>query len=132
MAKRQNFSSGAPPEEAMAYSRAVRVGDVIHVAGTAAIDELGEIQAPGDVYGQCVYVLDKIERTLEQAGASLTDVVRTRAFLTDMSQGDAFGRAHKERFDVIRPVSSLIGTTALARPGMLVEIEVEAIVGAGG
>ena len=132
MAKRLNISSGAPPEERMGYSRAVRVGDTVHVAGTTSIDADGDIQAKGDMYGQCVIALDKIERALEQAGATMADVVRTRTFVTDMSLAEGFSRAHKERFDAVRPASSLIGTTALAHPDMLVEIEVDAIAGAGG
>lgn len=132
MAKRQNFSTDTPTEETGGYSRAVRVGDIVHIAGTAAMDSKGEVQAPGDMYGQCVYVFDKIQRALEQAGASLADVVRTRAFVTDISQGAAFSRAHKERFDAVRPVTALYGITALATPGMMVEIEAEAIIGAGG
>ncbi len=121
MAKRQNFFTGTPTEDAGAYSRAVRVGDVVHIAGTAALNDNGEIQAAGDMYGQCVVVLGKIQRALEQAGASLADVGRTRAFVTDITQAAAFTRAHKERFDAVRPATALYGITALAQPAMLVE-----------
>ena len=127
MNQRQNISSGVPWENIIGYSRAVRIGNVIEVAGTTAVDEAGNIVGPGDFGAQTRYILQKIERALVAAGASMSDVIRTRMFVTDISHWDEIGRAHGEFFREVKPAASMVEVSKLIEPGLLVEIEVTAV-----
>jgi enamine deaminase RidA (YjgF/YER057c/UK114 family) len=125
----ERFGSGASWESAFGYSRAVRCGDLVLVAGTTAINEDGVVLAPGDAGGQVHVVIDLIEQALAQAGARLDQVVRTRMFVADITRAEEIGRAHGERFGAIGPVSTMVQVAALIDPRMLVEIEADAYVG---
>ena len=125
--QRQLISSNTPWERMAGYSRAVRVGDTVYVAGTTASDAEGNIQHPGDAASQAIYIFRKIEAALVEAGASLADVVRTRMFVRNIEDWEAVGRAHGSIFAEIRPASTLSQATPIT-PEMLVEIEVEAII----
>jgi enamine deaminase RidA (YjgF/YER057c/UK114 family) len=124
----ERFGSDAPWESPFGYSRAVRCGDFVLVAGTTAVDEDGVVLAPGDAGGQVHAVLDLVERALAQAGARLEQVVRTRMFVTDISRAGEIGRAHGERFGAASPVTTMVQVAALVDPRMLVEIEAVAYV----
>lgn len=124
------MTSGSPFEEQVGFSRAVRSGPWVCVAGTAPIAEGGGTAAPGDLYGQSVRCLDIAERALGQAGARLADVVRTRVMLTDISRWRDAARAHAERFAGVRPACTFVEVSGLIDPEWLVEIEVDAIVSA--
>jgi enamine deaminase RidA (YjgF/YER057c/UK114 family) len=125
----ERFGSGAPWERSFGYSRVVRAGDFVLVAGTTAIDEDGVVRAPGDAAGQVAAVLEAIEAALGSAGARMEQVVQTRMYVTDISRADEIGRAHGERFGEIAPVTSMVQVEALVDPRMLVEIEAVAYVG---
>lgn len=127
-AGRTNFGSGGPWEAAVGYSRAVRVGNVIHVAGTTALDEEGRLVGEGDAYAQARQALRNIRNALERAGAGMADVVRTRIYLTDISRWEEVGRAHGEVLGEVRPAATMVEVTRLIDPRMLVEIEAEATI----
>ena len=125
---RQTISSGAPWEKKVGYCRAVRIGPHISVSGTAPVGENGEVVGVGDAYFQARRCIDIIAAALEEAGAGLEHVVRTRMFVTDISQWEAIGRAHGEAFGEIQPATSMVEVSGLIDPDMLVEIEADAFV----
>lgn len=126
--ERQNLSSGAKWEDMVGYSRAVRVGAIIQVAGTTATNEQGEIVGINSPYEQTQKILRKIELALQALGGELRHVTRTRIFVTDISRWEEVGRAHGEVFREIRPVCTMVEVSKLIDPQMLVEIEAEAVV----
>ena len=123
----QRFSSGAPWESKAGYCRAVRAGDVIAVSGSAAVGADGEIVGEGDMYAQTRRCIEIIDEVLQKAGASLTDVIRTRMFVTDIDRWEAVARAHKEAFGEAPPATSMVEVSRLIDPRMLVEIEADAL-----
>ena len=129
MSDRKNISSGAPWESIVGYSRAVRVGNHVWVAGTTATDENGGVVGVGDAAAQTRYALQKIGRALKEAGMTFADVVRTRTFVTDIAQWEAIGRVHGEFFGEVRPAATMVEVSKLIDPAHLVEIEVDAFVG---
>ena len=126
--KRTNYSSGAKWEDIIGYSRAVRVGNTIEVTGTVATDDNGNVVGENDPYLQTKCAIQKIEKVLQRAGASLNDVVRTRMFVTDISQWEEYGKAHGEFFQKIKPCTTMVEVNKLISPEYMVEIEATAIV----
>jgi enamine deaminase RidA (YjgF/YER057c/UK114 family) len=126
--ERTNYSSGAKWEEIVGYSRAVKVGNTVEVTGTVAIDENGNLVGAGDAYAQTKYILEKIAAVLKRAGADMSQVVRTRLFVTDISCWEEYGRAHGEFFREIRPCTTMVEVSKLISPEYLVEIEATAII----
>lgn len=125
---RTNYASGAKWETIVGYSRAVKVGNTIEVTGTVAVDDDGQAVGTGDAYAQARFAIQKIEKVLQQAGASLKDVVRTRMFVTDIGRWQEYGRAHGEFFKDIMPCTSMIEVKGLIDPEYLIEIEATAII----
>jgi enamine deaminase RidA (YjgF/YER057c/UK114 family) len=125
---RVNYSSGAKWEDIVGYSRAVKMGNIIEVTGTVAVDENSKLVGGNDAYEQTKFVIQKIEKVLQNAGASLKDVVRTRMFVTDISRWEEFGRAHGEFFSAIKPCTTMVEISKLISPEYLIEIEATAII----
>lgn len=130
MNKRINISSGTEWEDRVGYSRAVRVGNIVEVAGTTASDG-SEALFPNDPYNQTQYIILKIQQALQDVGANLKDVVRTRLYVTDMESWEEVGRAHKEYFGDIRPVATMVEVYSLIQEGLVVEMEATAIIDSG-
>ena len=124
---RQLISSGSPYEKPIGFSRAVRIGNLIAVAGTAPIAPDGRTACPGDIYGQAKRCLEIIKEAIEKAGGRLEDVIRTRTYLTDITQWEAVAKAHGEFFSEIRPASTMVEVTGLMLPDWLVEIEADCV-----
>src|SRR6188472_1057068 len=125
--QRTNYSSGAKWEDIVGYSRAVKIGNTIEVTGTVAVDDSSSLVGGNDAYEQTKFIIQKIEKVLQKAGASLKDVVRTRMFVTDISRWEEYGKAHGEAFGTIKPCTSMIGVSALIEADYLIEIEATAI-----
>ena len=126
--QRTNYSSGAKWEEIVGYSRAVRVGNIIEVTGTVAVDENNILVGDNDAYTQTKFIIEKIEKVLHRARASLRDVVRTRMFVTDISRWEEYGKAHGEFFKEIKPCTTMVEVNKLIAPEYLIEMEATAII----
>lgn len=126
MSKRENISSGAIWEDQVGYSRAVKIGNIVELSGTVSIKD-GKIFAPRDAYGQTKRILEIIESTLEKAGATIKDVIRTRMFVTDISRWEEIGRAHGEVFNEIKPVTTMVEVKSLIDQEFMIEIEATAV-----
>lgn len=124
---KKKISSGSPWEDVVGYSRAIRTGNIIEVAGTTAMNG-DELVGKGNMYAQAIYVFKKIEAALKEAGASMNDVVRTRMFVTDITQWEAAGKAHGEFFKTVKPVATMVEVSRLINDDLLIEIEATAIV----
>ena len=125
--QRVNYASGAQWEEIVGYSRAVRIGNLVEVTGTVAVDEHNRVVGINNAYEQTKYILQKIEKVLERAGASMKDVIRTRIYVTDISRWEEYGRAHGEYFRKIKPCTTMVEIKGLISPEYLVEIEATAL-----
>ncbi|HEY0679250.1 MAG TPA: RidA family protein [Chitinophagaceae bacterium] len=125
---RINYTSGAKWEDIVGYSRAVRMGNIVEVTGTVAVDDNNEVVGVGDAYEQTVFIIKKIEKVLHKAGATLEHVIRTRMFVTDISRWEEYGKAHGEFFSNIRPCTTMVEISRLIGPEYLIEIEATAIV----
>lgn len=126
--ERTNYSSGAKWEDIVGYSRAVKIDNTIEVTGTVAVDENSMLVGKDDAYAQTKFIIEKIEKVLKQAGASLKDVVRTRMYVTDISRWEEYGKAHGEFFKDIKPCTTMVEVSALIAPEYLIEIEATAII----
>ncbi len=126
--QRQNISTGTPWEERVGYSRAVRIGPFVYVTGTIGCDSDGTIIGGDDAYAQTVAAIEKVEAALVEAGAALSDVVRTRMYVTDIERWEEFGRAHREFFGEIRPAATMVEVSRLVTPDALMEIEADAYI----
>ena len=128
LSDRSNYSSGAPWESIAGYSRAVRVGNIIEVAGTTAVDTEGQVVGSGDIGEQTDYIFNKIRNALSEAGSKMSDVIRTRMYLTDINDWEIVARVHGDIFSDIKPVSTLVEVSGLIDKELLIEIEVSAVV----
>jgi enamine deaminase RidA (YjgF/YER057c/UK114 family) len=127
MQKRINISSGTPWEDKVGYCRAVRIGNIIEISGTTSVDG-DSLIGKDDLYSQTKFIILKIEKALQNAGAELTDVVRTRMYVTDISKWEEVAKAHAEFFIAIKPVTTLVEVSRLIDPNMLIEIEASAVI----
>jgi enamine deaminase RidA (YjgF/YER057c/UK114 family) len=127
MQKRVNISSGAVWEDLVGYSRAVRIGNIIEVSGTTSVDG-DTLIGKDDLYAQTKFILQKVEKALHEAGAQMTDVVRTRMYVTDISKWEEAGKAHAEFFRIIKPATTMVEVSRLIHPDLLIEIEVSAVI----
>jgi len=128
---RINFASGSLWEPLRGYSRAVKVGDSLFISGTTATDSGGDVVGVGDAYEQTKYIIRTINHILKEAGFKPSDLVRTRLYVTDMSKWKDYARAHREAYEKIRPASSIVQVTKLVDPRLMIEMEAEAVLGAG-
>ena len=128
LSDRSNYSSGAPWESIAGYSRAIRVGNIIEVAGTTAVDTEGQVVGAGDISEQTDYIFNKIRNALNDAGSKMSDVIRTRMYLTDINDWETVARVHGDIFSDIKPVSTLVEVSGLIDKELLIEIEVSAVV----
>ena len=128
LSNRSNYSSGTPWESIAGYSRAVRVGNIIEVAGTTAVDTEGQVVGAGDISKQTDYIFNKIRNALNDAGSKMSDVIRTRMYLTDINDWETVARVHGDIFSDIKPVSTLVEVSGLIDEELLIEIEVSAVV----
>lgn len=127
MNNRKNISSGAKWEDIVGYSRAVRIGNIIEVSGTTAVDEAGNIVGINDAYVQAKFIFQKIEKALTEAGATMADVIRTRMYVTDITKWEEIGKAHAEFFKTIKPAATMVEVRNLIDEKLLIEIEVSAV-----
>ena len=129
--ERINIASGSHWEPLRGYSRAVKVGEHLYISGTTAMDSKGDVVAPGDPYEQTKYVINFIRQILNQNGFKISDIVRTRLYVTNLNRWEDYAKAHREVFELIRPASSIVQVTRLTDPRLLVEMEADALFGCG-